>query len=58
MPVEVLEMVIKVSLTEDNANNASDKSVQTPENSGFDKESLMEEVLEQVIAYLEHKSER
>lgn len=57
MPVEVLEMVIKVSLTEEQAKSA-DQPVDPQENTAFDKESLMEEVLEQLIAYLENKSER
>ena len=58
MPVEMLEMVIKANLTEEKAKKENDNPVQEQVNQLFDKQTLIEDVFAQVIAYLEHKSER
>ncbi len=58
MPIEVLEMLIKVSLSEESDNKNEKASPEDPNKMPFDKDSFMEEVMEQVMAYLDHKTER
>ncbi|MEM7373499.1 MAG: DUF5908 family protein [Bacteroidota bacterium] len=60
MPVvEILEMVVRASISEENEEKKNPPSANKPENGqAIDKQVLTEEIFAQVLAYLEHQTER
>lgn len=58
MPIEILELIVKADVTEDKIQKGSANPAKEQMSQLFDKELLMEEILEQVIAMLVHKKER
>ena len=58
MPIEILELIVKASITEDTNKQDNTNPVQEQVNELIDKQLLTEEIVEQVLAILHHKNER
>lgn len=58
MPIELLELVVKASITEETTKKENNNPVQEQVNQLIDKKLLTEEIVEQVLAILDHKNER
>ncbi len=58
MPIEILEFVVKASITEENTKQNNDNPVNEQVNQLFNKQLLAEEIIEQVLAILEYKNDR
>jgi len=58
MALEILELVVKASITDDTVKKENSNPIQQQIDKIFDKQLFMEEIIEQVCAIMEYKQER
>ena len=58
MPIEILELVVKADITENQVKKNASNPVQQQLSKAIDKEQLVEEIIEQVFAILDYKKQR